>query len=216
VKHQLSVEANQRGAKVYVNGAYVGVTPYFGAFEQGNYTVTVRSDGYDEYVSSIRLNGAGRIYAVLNSRLFPVYIDAYNAPGASIYRDSIFIGTTPYRGSWTPGTYDLRISAPGFYDYKDQFTPREAMTLSIALQPALVEYEFKVPENFAANSGKPTRFEDLLVIVDGAQLTSPFGTMLPGSHHLEIYFGSFHLETIFDVPQGGRFVIEPFLGVNVH
>ncbi|MCX7026761.1 MAG: PEGA domain-containing protein [Spirochaetes bacterium] len=215
-KYQLSVDANQRGAQVFVNGTYVGNTPLSVFLEQGSYSVDVKLEGFEDSSKNIRMNGAYRHYAVLDPRPLSVYIDANNAPGASIYRDSSFVGTTPYRGAWMPGSYDVRISSPGFSDFRDQFTVHGPITLSVALMPALVEYEIRIPELFAMKADKPTRFEDLLILIDGAQLTSPFGTMLPGTHHLELYFGDLHLKTNFDVPKGGRFVLEPFLGVNVY
>ena len=215
-RYQLSVDANLKGAQVFVNGAYIGVTPCTAVLEQNTYAVVVKLEGYDEYSSSIKLNGAGRIFAVLSPRPIYVYIDAYNAQGASVYRDSTFVGTTPYRGSWMPGTYDIRISSPGYNDFNDKSTLRGPLTMSVALVPSFVEYELRIPEGFAMNAGKPTRFEDLVVLIDGNQMTSPFGTMQIGTHHLELFLGAVHLETVFEVPASGRFVLEPFLGVAVH
>lgn len=215
-RYQLSVDANLKGAQVYLNGTYVGVTPFSGVLEQGNYSLTVKIEGYDEYSSTLRLNGAARVYAVLSPRPIYIYIDAYNAPGANVYRDSTFVGTTPYRGAWMPGTYDLRIAAPGFVDYTDKLALRGPVTMSIALVASFAEYEFRLPEPFATKGGKPVHFEDLIVLLDGVRIISPLGTATIGSHHIDIYLDDLHFETSFDLPTAGKYILGPGIVVSTH
>ncbi|HEY9055230.1 MAG TPA: PEGA domain-containing protein [Rectinemataceae bacterium] len=218
VKHQLTVDANVKGANVYVNDSFVGVTPFNGKLEHGTYSVSVRMEGYENYNTSFRLDGSYRVYAVLEPRPVYIYIDAYNVPIASVFRDSVYMGTTPYRGAWPQGNYAIRIAASGYQDFVDQMAIRSPLNLSVFLEPLpSVEYEIRLPPSFGMTGGdRPLSFQDYQVFLDGSYLMSPTGTMRTGTHRLEIRLGALRFETSFEILQGGKAVIEPFLGVKIY
>jgi len=214
-RYQLSIEANVGGARVYLNGAYAGNTPFVSYLHPGNYSVALRLDGYEDYTRTIKLNGSYQIRATLNPISLPVYINATNVSGANLYRDSTFIGSLPYRGEWMPGNYTIRITAPGYADYIDRISLDGPLTMQLSLSPHLVDYQIMIPELFASLAGRPVGFQDMTIYLDGRHLDSPYGKALPGTHRLTLMIGDLRFEADFDVSPGKFASIEPFLGISI-
>jgi len=216
VKHQLSIDTNVGGAQVYINGAFSGITPFVAFMNPGNYYIIVRLDGYEDYVKTVNLGGAYRIHASMKPLSLPIYIDATNVPGAAIYRDSVLIGSVPYRGNWMPGTYSIRITAPGYADYAERVTVTGPLTMQISLTPLLVDYEIRIPEFFATLEGKTIQFRDVELYLDGKRLESPFGKTVPGTHRITMLLSDLRFETDFELTPGKLASLEPFFGISVH
>lgn len=214
-KYQLSIESNIRGAQVYLDGAYAGITPFVSFVRSGTYTISIRLDGYEDYTKTIRVNGSYRLYASLKAMSIPVYIDAVNAPGASVYRDSSFMGTVPYRSVWMPGSYFIRITAPGYADYVERVSATGPLTMQVSLAPLLVDYEIRIPELFATLEGNIVRYNDVEIYLDGRRLESPIGKALPGTHRLILFLGDLRFEAEFELVPGRLASIEPYFGISV-
>lgn len=214
-QYPLTIESSVPGATVYINGAYGGVAPYVGYFRSGTYTVSVRVAGYQEYVQIVKLGSAFRLFAALSPAYYPVSIDVPNLPGAAIYRDSVYVGTTPYRNSWPAGSYNIRISVPGYLDYADRILVAGPFTMQTTLSPALVDYEIRLPEAFAQNNGKPLSFKSVDAYLDGQKLDSPYGRVMPGLHRLVLFISGFRFESEFELQPGKPSILEPYLGVRI-
>lgn len=214
-KHQLSVESNVGGAQVYLNGAYAGTTPFSAMLMPSTYSIVIRLDGYEEYTRTVKLGESYRLHATLNPVSLPVYIDASNVPGATIYRDSSLMGNVPYRGAWMPGSYSIRITAPGYADFTDRIFMSGPLTMQVSLTPLLIDYEIRIPEPFATLAGKSVGFRDLQIYLDGRHLDSPFGKAVQGTHRMTIFFGDLRFETDFDLAPGRFALIEPKFGISI-
>jgi len=214
-KHQLSIESNVGGAQVYLNGAYAGTTPFSAMLMPSTYDIVIRHDGYEEYSRTVRLGGSYKFYASLNPMALPVYIDAANAPGGSVYRDSTLMGSLPYRGAWMPGNYSIRITAPGYADFTDRVFMTGPLTMQVSLTPFLIEYEIRIPEFFATFAGKSVGFKDLQIYLDGRRLDSPHGKAVQGMHRMTIFLGEFRFETEFELAPGRFAMIEPKFGITI-
>lgn len=215
-KHQLSIDTDVGGAQVYINGAFAGITPFVTFMHSGSYYVVIRLDGYEDYTKNVNLGGSYRIHASLKPLSLPVYIDATNAPGAVVYRDSTLLGSVPYRGNWMPGSYSLRIVAPGYVDYAERVNVSGPLTIQTALTPLLIDYEIKIPEFFATLEGKAVRFNDVEMYLDGKRLESPFGKASYGTHRITMFLDGLRFEANFELTPGKPASIEPFFGINVH
>jgi hypothetical protein len=213
---QLSIDANINGARVYINGSYAGTTPFAISLRPGTYSIGVSLGGYEDYTTTLRLNGPYHIYARLSPLQLPVYIDAVNTPGANIYRDSAYIGTTPYRGTWPRGTYVVRITAPGYADYVERVFVDGSTNLQVSLSPLPVEYEIKLPDNFSNSWEKPGKFNEMELFIDGVRLNRLRGTIMPGAHTLTMTYRDLRFENEFTVGPGKPATIELFLGVRVY
>ncbi len=62
---QITVESTPSGATVYANGAIIGVTPFTTQINYGDYQITVRKDGYEDYSLSTTVNEGQKNISVL-------------------------------------------------------------------------------------------------------------------------------------------------------
>lgn len=215
VQHQLSVDSNVRNAQVYIDKAFVGTTPYVGFYKPGYYTITIRVPGYEDYSQKVNLTSSFKLYATLNLLPLPVYFDVNNVKGASVYRDGQFMGTTPYSGSWLPGNYNLRVSAPGFADYNERVALSGPLVMQISLAPLLVDYEIRIPDYFLLIPGSPAMYRNLQLYLDGRRVDQLYGKAMPGKHVLTMFINDLKLEAEFELIGGKPVIIEPFFGIRV-
>lgn len=213
--YTLSIESNVSGAQVFVDGIFYGTAPLSIRLQPRRYTIRVSKQGYKDFSRSLDLKRTERLFAAVEPILHPIYIESANAPGARLYRDSVDLGPLPYRGAWPMGNYSLRIEAPGYVDFYDFADLQGPFNLRVSLTPKAVEYEIVIPEFFASFAGRPLGFENMALFLDGARIFSPYGSLLPGPHRLEMYIGEFRFETSFDISIGTKVFIEPFLGIRV-
>jgi hypothetical protein len=68
---RLFIDAGISGARVYINGAYAGTTPYQGVWQRGNYTVRISASGYADYTERVFVDGNTR----LNISLSPLTVE---------------------------------------------------------------------------------------------------------------------------------------------
>ena len=238
-KTTLNLRCDQTGARVYIDDKLVGYTsPNFSTLIlPGNYAIRVAKEGFPDFHASILVGQSPvTIIATLgwsrppapqppmppppapqppSPRSFPVYIDAANAPRASLYRDSSLVGNLPYRGDWKPGVYSLRISAPGFGDYVERIVLNAPLTIRVNLPALYVDYEIKLPQFFASRDGRPIEFKDMDIYLDGQRLNSPYGKTTSGPHRLMVFLRDLRFEADFELASGKYAVIEPYLGVHI-
>ena len=214
--YQFNVRANVNGAQVYINGSYVGSTPLAIMLPRGNYSVLIKLEGYQDYSRSIRLNGPYTLVASLTMYQYSVSINAINAPNATIYRDNSYVGISPYRGTWSYGSYMVRISAPGFADYVQQLFVNGPVNLQLSLTPLAVNYEIKLPDDLYSSWKRLGKFSDVDVYFDGVLLDSLQGSALPGTHRITLKYRDVRLESDFVLPAGKPVTIELSLGVTVY
>jgi hypothetical protein len=174
----------------------------------------VTKEGHKDFFKTLELKRSERIYAQLEPLLYSVLIEATNAPGARLYKDSVDMGPLPYRGAWASGNYSIRIESPGYSDYFNFVNVEGPLSMRVSLVPRSVEYEIRIPEFFATLAGRQLGFENMAIFLDGLRIFSPYGTLIPGSHRIEIYIGDIRFESNFEVSLGGRIIIEPFLGIK--
>ncbi|MCE5255501.1 MAG: PEGA domain-containing protein [Spirochaetaceae bacterium] len=214
--YQLTIDANIDGARVYLNGSYAGITPFSASLPKGSYSIVVRLDGYEDYSRTVRLSSAYHFRATLTPLQYPVYINAVNVSDASIYRDYTYVGTAPYRGTWSLGSYLVRISAPGYAEYSERIYVNGPVNLQVSLSSLAVDFEIKLPESFSSSWKKLGKFNEVEVYLDGMRLDSLRGKAMPGTHRITLVYRDLRLEGDFQLLPGKPATIEFSLGVNVY
>ncbi len=58
LRSTISISSNQSGANVYINGRFVGTTPYKRKAFKGKYDVRISKDGFEEYSTNVDLKGS--------------------------------------------------------------------------------------------------------------------------------------------------------------
>jgi len=118
-KSKINIYSNPSGAQVYLNDQLQGNTPITLMLYPGNYRITLKKEGYEDYLTNIVVQeGRDRDYTF---NLKPVYgnlrVDT-EPKGASIYLDGSFKGYTPLTLYNLPAnkTYQLKVTYPGYQE----------------------------------------------------------------------------------------------------
>ncbi|MDP2792195.1 MAG: PEGA domain-containing protein [Rectinemataceae bacterium] len=211
----LSVTANAPGAQVWINGSFAGNAPFSTSLPPGSYTLSVRADGYSEFRQDIVVNGPVRITASLYPLGYEVYIDSPGIHSAEVYRNSTWVGTTPYRDTWAPGYYTVTVRAPGYNDFYNNFTLSAPKHLQANLQSSTVPYEIHLPEALSERDSKGPKWKQFKIYIDNNPVYSTYGSIVPGRHTFTLELGGISFDSTFQVTQGKPCVIEPGFTVTV-
>ncbi len=137
-RFDLTISANVAGAQVFLNNAPVGAAPLSVRVERGNYSVRVSAPGYQDYLAAVNVAGPTAINAVLQGNLFQLAVNC-NVAGAQIYVNNALAGTAPFVGTFAPGSYSVRASAPGYADVTTVVNLNGSQTISLTLQSRLLQ-----------------------------------------------------------------------------
>lgn len=143
--YQLSVDANVRGADVYVDNTLVGHTPYSGTFPADTYRVEVSTGGYRDSSARVALDRNRSVNFTLQPSTIQVFIELGNSTitrnnnwekQLRVYVDGNRINGVEFQVS--PGIHTIRIEA-GLLSVEKNITidpdrgRRQALTLSLNL-----------------------------------------------------------------------------------
>ena len=118
----LMVTANLDGASVHVNGTAVGSAPYEDAdIRIGSHEVKVTKEGYADYVEIVRIRPGKSAELRVSLELLPPSMRIVSdVPGATVFLDRNYIGTTPVDiKAVEPGEHQLTVSADGYDMYTE-------------------------------------------------------------------------------------------------
>jgi hypothetical protein len=120
----LEVSADVEGATVYLDGERVGEAPYREeGLRPGRYEVRVERQGYRPFRSEVRISAGkrARVQASLSLEAAVLRVES-DVPGASVFVDRRYLGTTPLETRDVgPGEHQITVSAEGHDMYADTF-----------------------------------------------------------------------------------------------
>lgn len=215
----LSVDANVRGAQVYLNGQDIGRSPLSVSVYRGSYEIRVSAPGYQDFVQRAEVRAAARVTAILQPMGYQVLVNS-NVSGATVLLNGQEAGHAPLSTSLAPGSYDLTVRAPGYLEYRARITIEGPQTISAFLQGAPASWRLIVSEA-PAKSGKGNQWQlqlqrrELQFWIDGAPVAETEGQLSPGRHVLRLASGDLVAETTVEFQAGRSYVFEPFLGIGV-
>lgn len=162
----LEVVSTPPGAKVFIDGRDSGQAPVtVGNLPVGEHEVLVALEGYGEERRHVVIEAdqPNSLQVLLQPTSGSLEIKSVPA-GATIHVDGLERGVTPHtvRGL-APGEHYLRLSLPGYYDYRATATvaPQENRTVLVNLLPVETSEE---ADGFLSIHSEP---EGLTVYVDG-------------------------------------------------
>ncbi len=214
-RFSLTVKSNAPGSQVFINGTYAGNAPFSTSIAPGSYALTVRAEGYSEFRQNIIVNGTITVTASLFPLGYDVGIDSPGVRGADVYRNSTWVGTTPYRDTWSPGYYSIAVTASGYTDFHEDFTLSGPKYIKANLQPSSVPYEIRLPESLVDRESKGFGRKQFRILIDENQVFSLYGSILPGRHTFSLEIGSVSFDSTFQVLQGKPCIIEPNFTIAV-
>ena len=119
----LEINSNSKGALIYIDDYFIGVTPLKTKFIKGEFTLTAIQDNFLSYKQKLNINDKS-IKIFINNSLIKgdsILEITSNPKGAKIYLNQKFLGISPIiKSDLISGNYSLRISKKNFIDkYSD-------------------------------------------------------------------------------------------------
>lgn len=217
----LSITSNVPGATVYLNTAQMGSTPVTLTVNPGTYQLTVRATGYNDYSTTVTVNGPTSINAYLQAQNYSLTVTS-NINGANVFLNGQRMGQTPMTANLQPGSYNLRVEAGGYQTYSTQVTVNGSMSVNAQLQGQLARIHIRIPEQFLnANSdfGQGNRQRarnDIRVFVDNRRENRDNFEVQQGNHTIRFESGSFQVLQSFYFNAGRDYTISPMLSIRVN
>lgn len=145
----LLITSKPKGAKVEINGKYVGMTNLSLPLRKlGKYRIRLIKNGFHDYITSVYVDKPGKFTVRANLVPLKAYLMVKGRPsGAKVYVDGDFIDTVPFTTmrEIPAGERTIIVKYPGFKVYKTRilFNPDEMKFLEVKLKPrSVVEAAF--------------------------------------------------------------------------
>ncbi len=214
----LVVNVNVPGASISVDNVLIqGNAAYV---SRGPHVLRVHADGYADYVGQVNVKGSMTFNVRLNPLGFPLTVNA-NVNNAAVLINGAPKGPVPYSEYLPPGTYAVRVTAPGYAEYSSNVTLSRAVTLNVQLIPQTSLLAFVIPPAFRDPDLKPGEARGRVKIFVDNNLVNPNGEMeripvAPGRHRIRVASGAFSLQAADIVVQPGMsYVIEVSMDMQV-
>jgi hypothetical protein len=146
--YDISFSSNPSGAKIYINNQYKGTTPKSLTLEEGNYTVRLSMNGYEDYTETINLdrNISRNITLTPIQQNYNLSVSS-NPSGASIYLNNSYYGQTPMTISLIEGNYNLQLQMNGYDNYTETINLNRNISRNITLTPIQQNYNLSISSN---------------------------------------------------------------------
>lgn len=165
----LTVQANVKGAQVYVDGALIkGDTT---AVSPGNHQVQVKADGYQDFATVVQVKGNTTLPVSLQPMQAQLTVQA-NMPGVAIFIDNNRINGNMALVSI--GSHQVKVTLFGFLDFVATVNVSGNMTLPVALQA--MNYQLTIQPNV----------KNAQLYVDNAPVKGFVATVQGGQHQVQV------------------------------
>lgn len=203
----LTITANAPNAQVSVNGTAMGNAPVNVSVEAGTYRVQITAPGYEPYDANVSVTNNTSLAATLKQQSGKINISA-NVIGAEVYLNNVKAGTTPFTTELPFGSYNLKISAPGYQDYAAGIVVSGPQNIVANLIPLMGTVKLNISDRFFGKQHKnPLGLIDFYV--DNIKQKDLTVSVAPGTHTFRVEFGVIALETNLVVEAGKTYTLEP-------
>ncbi len=131
----LEVDSSPRDAQVFLDGRYLGLTPLVTSVRPGRHDLSVKKTGYQPYRAAVRINPGERlrVYARLVPEVQTGTLSVRSSPsGAKVYLNGAYRGRTPLDLELRPGSYDLKLTYPGYAPWSKRVYVRPGQTTYVS------------------------------------------------------------------------------------
>lgn len=203
----LTITANAPNAQVSVNGAAMGNAPVTVSVESGTYRVQVTAPGYEAYDANVSVTNNTSLAATLKQQSGKITITA-NVIGADVYLNNVKAGVTPFTTDLPFGSYNLKISAPGYQDYAAGIVVSGPQNIVANLVPLMGTVKLNISDRFFGKQHKnPLGLIEFYA--DNIRQKELTVSVAPGTHTFRLEFGVIALETNLVVEAGKTYTLEP-------
>jgi len=139
----VKVTSQPAGAKVYVNGEFVGNTPYDIVQKPGRYLIELKATGQKDIKETIAISAQeARVlnfdFLVGEHKELLVnegQLELTSSPsGGQVYLNGVLVGNTPFNLTKTPNTYNISVKHPDYVQADEQVKIEAGETNKIHLK----------------------------------------------------------------------------------
>ena len=210
------ISSNVPGATVYINGVVSGSTPYSGYLYPGAYAIIVRAPGYQDYSTTLRVNGPVNINAYLTGFTVNLSIVS-NVQGAQVIVNGQASGQTPLTLAAQPGLYTIQVSASGYQPFSTQVQVSRDTTINAQLQANFATLRIVLPGSFFNPDWDRTRADnDIGVWIDGRRVGHGDIQVAAGNHTIRFGSGGLSVQSTYYFNPGQLYVVSPQLSIVIN
>ena len=175
--YNLTIRSNVANATLLINNEEQKVDryPVSLSLPSGSYTIVLRAQGYQDFRTTINLNSNQTVTANLQASAYTLRVNS-NVREAQIFVNNQRKGTGTHQESLAAGTYNIRVTAPGYSDFTTSVNLNSNQTVTANLQ--------QVTFNLRVN----TNVRTATIYVDGDQMgTGSYASAMPqGTYNVRV------------------------------
>lgn len=214
--YPVRVDCNVPGATVYINGNYVGNTPYNTSLPPGSYSLVVRSQGYQDYSVTMQVNGPQSITAYLSGLTYTLSIYS-NVNNAVVTVNGQNYGPPPVTLSAQPGVYNIQVTAGGYQTFSTQVNVSQNTTVNAQLIATFATLRFVFPESyFNPEFDRGRARNDIHIWVDGSPVGYGDVQVPAGRHTIRFTSGGWSVQGTYYFNAGQLYTVSPQLSIAVN
>lgn len=137
----LTLTSSPAGARVFLDGKELGITPWSGEMKTGPHKVAIAADGFEKEERAVQVQANRDLDVAFALSRVPgpgkLRIET-EPPKASFSIDGNPAGTTPFEGDVPQGEHTLEVGLEGYKTVQQQFSlePGQRLSLKLALSAA--------------------------------------------------------------------------------
>lgn len=212
----LQIKSNVRDAKVVIsgggiNGQIIGSAPFTAQLKNGRYSITVSAPGYITASQEVNLNSAKNLNINLESESYSLKITS-NVANAKVFIKGGDIsgqltGTTEMTAVLRPGTYLIKVNAPGYFAEEKNVQINGSTTVNFQLKGRTGKVAVIIPNDILDYS-KSNPAGRISIFDNGSEINGTSMQLSPGQHTIRITSGGFASQQTINVKAGDSYRIE--------
>jgi len=224
-KVSLTIQCNVTNATVeistpYKNGNIVrGKSPFTASLEKGSYSVTVSAPNYVSQTQNVNLQSNQTVQFNLEAvtHTLSVTSNVVNArvqiKGSAI--NGTINGNTSYSTVLPPGTYTVKVNAPGYFALEKTVQLNGSQSVDFQLQPQKAKLNVVIP-NEILNFTISNPAGQVMIYDNGRQINGNNIQLNPGQHTIRIVSGGLAAQQTINVKAGETYTFEMNFGFSVN
>lgn len=209
--YEITITSNASGFSVWVDGQ--GIKGNTTSVSPGNHTIVVRADGYRDWQQTVNITSNTTIRAEMIPDTYSLRVQP-NISTAQVYINGRRVGAGSVVETLRPGTYQVRISAPGYIDFSATVRLNSDEVLRASLRPAPATVIVEVPSEIQTPGIKDV-ISLVKVFLNGRLQPSSVFEVDPGRHTIRITSGGFSVEQTYILDAGRTYRIVPNLTLTI-
>jgi hypothetical protein len=179
----------------------------------GSHTLLVQANGYRDWQRTVNVTSDTTIRAELIPETYSLQVEP-NVSSAQVYINGRRVGSGRVVENLTPGTYEIRISAPGHIDFAATVRLNSNEVLRASLRPAPARVIVDIPDDIQTPGIKDV-ISLVKVFVNGRLQPSRTFELDPGRHSIRLTSGGFSVEQTYILDAGRTYRIVPNLTLSI-